>query len=334
MNGNLKMKKEKKLGIRKDKKAQIGIDFLAGLSFFMIGLLCLTQVIPGMFLPFQTETIDLNSVAYRTSVILVEDAGYWSDGVNEGEDWENNIDSTKRIGLAIDKTHPNELELNKLSMFGDETKISDESLSDKLGLYRIIGDSKIYYGYNIALTSLDGDVLALRGGKIPEYGDVSSMKRIVKAQTDLIYDLDWGDLKSVFPPQDDKADFNITLPESNIEMIINGMAIQLPANDPKLNNIKINGNMKTLGVDYWVWVDNGTRYFEPQSATPIRLPKMPYNASSRLKIVIDKNAFDVGMNLLEIKFVGVKIGVGIVELDNMEKVPIYKNAMLRVNIWS
>ena len=326
-----------------DKRGQMSIDFLVGISLFILALSFVAVSISGMFLPFQTETIDLNSVSYRTSVILVEDAGYWNDGGNNGEDWENNINNTERIGLAIDKMHPNELELNKLTMFGDETEIDNEDLADKLGLYRIISDSKVYYGYNIALTSLDGEILVLRGSEIPEYGDVSSMKRIVKAQigTEFIVVKLNGD-----PEENDKALFKTTNPEEDIIMVVKGWMVSQEGINPDLKFIYIDeeGNKLSLGTDYWIWIKNETSYFVSQTASlpsenpkspDIPLPNIPYNTTAELKIKISKNALHIGENLIGIKFDHIVIEEsGCVNLDELEKTIISEPAILKVNIWN
>ena len=319
----------------KDKRGQMGIDFIVGISIFMLALLFFVSVISGMFLPFQTETIDLNSVSYRTSVILVEDAGYWNDGTNDGEDWENNIDSTKRIGLAIDKMHPNELELNKLTIFRDETEISDKELSNKLGLYRIIGDSKVYYGFNIVLTSLGGEVLMSRGDEIPEYGDVSSMKRIVNTQTDSAYLL--TTLKGDLPLPNNKARFSVTKKDEDITIIVGDLIVDTEPNNPKMEHIKILNKSPSLlekGIDYKVWIDNSTGNFEFLD-TPMQLPPYPYNSTSLMKITIYKDAFIDGVNEIEVKFTGIKIiEEGCVNLDELEKTIISEPAILKVNIWN
>jgi hypothetical protein len=171
----------KKRKMLKDERGQMGIDFIAGVSLFMLTLLFLVHFIPGMFVPFQSETIDLSSVAYRTSVILVEDPGWWDNGtgIDYGEDWEkaNHVDNVSRVGLAIDKKHPNMLNMSKINAF--ENNITYENLTDKLGLYRNISGNEIDYGYSITLRGLDGTIMATGGETSPEYGDVSSMKRIV-----------------------------------------------------------------------------------------------------------------------------------------------------------
>lgn len=326
---------EQKLKMGKDEKGQIGIDFLAGMSLFMLALLFLTQVIPGMFLPFQTETIDLNSVAYRTSVILVEDPG-WGD---QGIDWEKeNIENVSRIGLAIDKAHPNMLKKSKLDGFKNNTQFSDIQLARKLGLYRHIGNSDIYYGYNITIADLNDNPIAARGASVPDHGDVSSMKRIVKAQTGteiVIVELLGA------PPENKKARFNITDPEDDIVFVIEGFVVKGSRPELKFINVDNEGNKLSYGIDYWLWVMNGTDSFELQTTTSpnpklpdIPLPDVPYNATAKLKIKIRKEVLHTGENLIEIKFDHIEIQEsGCVNLDELERIPIYEIARLRVNIW-
>ena len=323
-----------------DKRGQMSIDFLVGISLFILALSFVAVSISGMFLPFQTETIDLNSVSYRTSVILVEDAGYWSNENNNGEDWENNIGSTKRIGLAIDKMHPNELELNKLTIFRDETEINNEELTNKLGLYRMIGENKVYYGYNIALISLGGEVLMSRGDEIPEYGDVSSMKRIVNAQTDSEFIIE--KLKGN-PEANDKALFNITNQEKDIIILIKGWKVSQEEQNPILEFINIEGSKISLGSDYWVQLKNETNYFVMQTASlpsenpespKIPLPDIPYNTTAELKIKISKNALHTGVNDIDIRFIHIVIEEkGRINLDEIEETIISEPAILKVNIW-
>jgi len=174
---NLVVRKRKML---KDERGQLSIDFLVGISLFILALLFMAHFIPGMFVPFQSETIDLNSVAYRTSVILVEDPGWWDNGTGYGEDWEKqNIEDVRRVGFAIDKEHPNMLKWSKIEGF----KTCGANLTRKLGLYRNIGGNPIDYGYNITVVNSSENILAARGDAVPEYGDVSSMKRILWTRT-------------------------------------------------------------------------------------------------------------------------------------------------------
>jgi len=319
----------------KDERGQMSIDFLVGMSIFMFALIFVVLFIPGMFLPFQTETIDLNSVAYRTSVILVEDPG-WGD---KGIDWEKqNIENVSRIGLAIDKKHPNVLDMKKLAVFENETLINNTQLARKLGLYRNIGNSDIYYGYNITITDLNDKPIAARGASVPDYGDVSSMKRIVKAQTGT--ELIIVELMGA-PPENKKARFNTTDPEGDIVMVIKGIVVKGSRPELKFVNVDNEGNKLSYGVDYWVWIMNGTDYFELQTTTTpnpklpdIPLPDVPYNETAKLKLKIRHDAFHAGENLIELKFDHIEIQKsGCVNLDELERVPVYENALLMVNVW-
>ena len=321
--------------MRKDERGQMSIDFLVGMSLFMLALVFLMLHIPGMFLPFQTETIDHNSVAYRTSVILVEDPG-WGD---KGTDWEKqNIDNVSRIGLAIDKAHPNMLDMKKLATFENETLINNANLARKLGLYRHIGNSDVYYGYNITIADLNNNPIAARGASIPDHGDVSSMKRIVNAQigTEVVIVELLG-----APPENKKARFNTTNPEGDIVMVIEGIVVKGSNPELKFINVDNEGNKLSYGIDYWLWVMNGTDSFELQTANSpnpklpdIPLPDVPYNETAKLKIKIKKEVLHAGENLIEIKFDHIEIQEsGCVNLDELDRVPVYEVARLRVNIW-
>ncbi|MGB7533297.1 MAG: hypothetical protein WA977_10060 [Halobacteriota archaeon] len=324
----------------KDERGQMSIDFLAGLSLFMLALLFLAQFIPGMFVPFQSETIDLSSVSYRTSVILVEDPGWWDNGTCNNTDWENHNDSVSRVGLAFDKDSPNMLDMSKINAFNDGTL----DLTDKLGLYRNINGNRLNYSYNITLWRLNETIMATWGETSPEYGDVSSMKRLVNAQTGTVLILEWGELKGD-PHANDKALFNITEPKEDITIIIEGMEIFPSNGNPRLECIKAGlnpnpANKLDMGTEYWVWIDNSTGSFEEVIETGtdpnIGLPPYPYNATSRLKIKISKNALDPSAtNYIEVKFLQVLIhGEPCINLDELEKVVIYKNAILKVKIWT
>lgn len=56
-------------------EGQISIDFLVGISIFLLTLAFMIQFIPGLFMSVSGEG-SLNSVAYRTATILAEDPGW------------------------------------------------------------------------------------------------------------------------------------------------------------------------------------------------------------------------------------------------------------------
>ncbi|MHC1585473.1 MAG: DUF7287 family protein [Candidatus Syntropharchaeia archaeon] len=140
---------------------QISIDFITAIAIFMLMFTFLVLQIPGIFVPFQTTVTDLQPVAYRTSVILVEDCGWWN---NTHTQWETEIsDPSKisRIGLAknkpgSDRGIPNLLSKDKiegLKSLYQNTNYS--SIQEKLGLKTSIRS----YDYNISLRNSTGSLL-------------------------------------------------------------------------------------------------------------------------------------------------------------------------------
>jgi hypothetical protein len=103
----------------------INLDFLVGLLVFMMAFLYVIVTIPGVFLPYQANSVDLVSVAYRTSAILAEDPGWWTNKTDpvamppyNNTNWESSdhLQYVARVGLANDKQHPNLLSMKKISM--------------------------------------------------------------------------------------------------------------------------------------------------------------------------------------------------------------------------
>ncbi|MDY6958444.1 MAG: hypothetical protein SVK08_04735, partial [Halobacteriota archaeon] len=245
------------MSILKRTDAQISMDFLTGITIFLVTFIAIALFIPGMFTPFQSETIDLNSVAYRTSVILVEDPGRWNNTTVGGSDWEKNITTRtnlKRLGLAIDKDNPNVLNLSKIKYFNNETYLNNSEIIFNLSLYRRIGTTNVTYGYNISIAELgDGTVLAERGGNISSTsGDVVSMKRTVLAQTGYYYPyayIDGENLTQDDPLNNTKALINITGPIDE-DVIFEITNFNISGIDPKFQTMKINGTLINAGIDF------------------------------------------------------------------------------------
>jgi len=69
-----------------DETGTLSIDFLAGFTIFLLALIWVLSMIPGLLIGLQSYTIDYDAVAYRTGVILVEDPGWPAS-----PGWETNI---------------------------------------------------------------------------------------------------------------------------------------------------------------------------------------------------------------------------------------------------
>jgi hypothetical protein len=166
-----------------DNEGMLSIDFLAGFSIFMIGLILVISMVPGILVGIESYNIDYDAVAYRTGVVLVEDPG-WS---NNGTHWEMENPYHKmdidRIGLAISKDTPNILSKSKVEKFFNTSYFTLEEIDQKL----LFGDMP--YSYNFTLDvdggqsfgSIPGGTAVNGSSQIPEisYGYI---KRLVKVK--------------------------------------------------------------------------------------------------------------------------------------------------------
>jgi len=137
-----------------DDDGQMTLDFLLGLVIFMLAVLYLATAIPGIFMPYQSNAVDLSSVVYRTSALLVEDPGYYlpagSSPGSTGWEMQDNIDCLSRIGLASSKSTPGVISLKKINALSDN--VTYERSRDKLGL-----NNTVPYDYSLEISWVDED---------------------------------------------------------------------------------------------------------------------------------------------------------------------------------
>lgn len=132
---------------------QMNIDFIIGLGIFLLALMYVLYAVPGIFLPYQATSVDLSSVVYRTSAILVEDPGWYSNGdpdnPKNGTNWENpqNLQYLSRIGLADSKETPNVLSIDKIKALNDTYQADPSKTLSRLGL-----NNTLRYHYNLTIT--------------------------------------------------------------------------------------------------------------------------------------------------------------------------------------
>lgn len=147
----------------------MSLDFLAGFTIFMLALIMVVSMVPGLLAGLESSGIDYDAVAYRTGVILVEDPGWPVYPPWEMND-EAHKDEIERIGLAVSKETPNILLSTKVDAFFNSFFTPDD--------YRnlaIFGD--IPYSYNISLRS--GSDLEQTGDPLP-LGGYGYIRRVVK----------------------------------------------------------------------------------------------------------------------------------------------------------
>lgn len=140
----------------------MSFDFLAGFTIFIISLVMVISMLPGIFIGPSSISIDYDAVAYRSGVILAEDPG---DPDNPS--WELpsvQKEDINRFGLAVSKDTPLILSSSKIKDFYD----TDLFTCPDDYLQRIFF-GEIPYSFNISLSY--GDQIKMMGGEYPKsYG--------------------------------------------------------------------------------------------------------------------------------------------------------------------
>ncbi len=177
------------MGLRiEDESGNLNIDFLVGVVIFIGAFLYIIGTIPGFFLPYQTNSVDLGSVVYRTSCLLAEDPGWYVDDVSgvNGTAWEyEDIAKLARVGLAVDKKTPNVLAMDKVSRMSSIPYVLSR---DDLGL-----NNTLVYNYSLKITRFlpdDTDQVLLNISQPSYASNVESIDRtiIIREGEGLYYD--------------------------------------------------------------------------------------------------------------------------------------------------
>ncbi|SFM67199.1 DUF7287 family protein [Methanolobus profundi] len=252
-----------------DDRGQIAVDFLLGISLFLIALIFTVQFIPGMFMAGSARESSLDYTAYRTATILVEDTGWWGNSTSSGTDWEEHPANAMRVGLAVDDdtssrltNTPNVLSMNKTVQL---MQMNDEDLIEILGLYNNIDGTRFSYGYNISITKNNGPMVldgrpVMLGETAPSDRETSKITRIVLVEAGTVANFDADDLPiDPYTASVEDTILNITGPlENTIAIQINGLNIT--GIDPSFKKLTLDGVNLNEGIDYTSYkVDiNGT----------------------------------------------------------------------------
>jgi len=162
-------------------RGMLSVDFLAGFTIFLLALIMVINMVPGIMIGLESQNIDYDAVAYRTAVILVEDPGWPSNPPWELED-EYHKDEIARLGLAVSDNTPNVLSRSKIERFFPNSTGSKFFTDEEYGQKVIFADLPYApYAYNIAL-KIQGDPDDYElGSDVPErsYGYI---RRLVKVK--------------------------------------------------------------------------------------------------------------------------------------------------------
>lgn len=151
----------------KDNKGQVSLDYVIGISIFILSFFFLLSVLSNLVLPFQFNSDETKSMADRISIILVETS---SDN-----------------GIAVSDSSPNILDKTKItqlnsSLNNNVTFESYDSKRYKLGLLT----STLKYNINVSLRYFNNTLYPnstsplLQAGAIPdESSNLGQTVRIV-----------------------------------------------------------------------------------------------------------------------------------------------------------
>lgn len=186
--------KKRRSGVAIDDSGQLSIDFLAGISIFVLTIIIAATMISSLLIGLQAKKIDYDAVAYRTGVILVEDPGEPNTQFNyltitESDQWEFigffQKDKVRRFGLSLYKSTPHVLAEQKILSFYNSARFPDVSeYRDRI----IAGDYP--YNFNVTLKQIGGDTYSVGDTFDPNstYGYIRRVV-LVKNQTQAKVDL-------------------------------------------------------------------------------------------------------------------------------------------------
>jgi hypothetical protein len=210
----------------------LSLDFLAGFTIFMLALIMVVSMVPGLLAGLQSSGIDYDAVAYRTGVILVEDPGWPAY-----PSWElygkAQKDEIQRMGLAVSKETPNILLSTKIEKFFDESFFTADDYRGKV----IFGDIPYSYNFSLNISHPDGTYgLKQAGDPLPPgYGYI---RRVVKIKEPGVAEIK-GSAESPYwtsTPTMTKQNFTVRL---NFSQLLNQSVAPAYRIDPRIEPVNV-----------------------------------------------------------------------------------------------
>lgn len=317
-----------------DDGGQIGIDFLLGISIFMLTLAFMVQFIPGLFASSSSGGSSLSSVAYRTASILVEDPGWWSNNTHNGTNWENHTENIRRLGLARDTTTSTRLtdEVNFLARLKilSMMELDREEITTRLGLYDNVSGAHVEYGYNITITENSAPLLlngtrATFGETPPVAADIYKVTRVVLVETGSVACFDADELTA---SSSNIAKINVSgLQSDNVTIQITDFNVT--GTSPEFKNATLDG-VNITSSNYAAYKRTNTSEFV-DATVPISL-----NSTDTLRLSFNYTLFPapttytLGLEFVNISFTPVPPPYTNYS-ENVE--PLYEPARLTVEVW-
>lgn len=294
----------------RDDDGNINIDFLVGLMVFVLAFSYVMTAIPGIFIPYQSTSIDLGSVVYRTSSILVEDPGWFTDKATNVSfsNWEqgSNLNNVMRVGLAIDKRSPNVLSMDKIRAMQGLPYLK---VRDKMGL-----NNTVMYDFSLTLRKIGSDSPLLNlSGEYPT-SIVESIDRIVhirEGQGILINSPDYfSQTNNISGPQSYGVIYYNPSLSGNVSIRIQGLDLTgIPTDSQEPVNVSFYfSDAHEMWSDFNVVANysNHEYYIYKDGYYVNDIQSEEYNASSVIDIIVDTDRihsthFNPIMNLSTIR---------------------------------
>lgn len=143
--------------IYKNDDALMSIDYVAGISIFLITVIFVFQFMYGLFIPFNVSSDGVTLSADRVSMVIIE--RYL------------NVDKSKDIG-TIDQ--------GKLYYFND-VKLNSSNYTEYKKTLKEVGlfSTEVIYDLNVSVTRLDDSIMSQSGPSLPNDIDIGQTKRMV-----------------------------------------------------------------------------------------------------------------------------------------------------------
>ncbi len=179
-----------------DDSGLLSIDFIIGLSIFLIAFMMVATMASGLLVGLQSKHVDYDAVAYRTAVMLTEDPGepvqivdFSAYKGNESTlDWEfvksGETEYVDRFGLAVSKSTPRVISLKKFNSI-NASFFSREDYEKKL-LF-----SNYPYNFNVTIQKRDLNIPLTIGDPYIENQQCGYIRRVflVKEPNPIIVNL-------------------------------------------------------------------------------------------------------------------------------------------------
>ncbi|WP_135613002.1 hypothetical protein [Methanococcoides sp. AM1] len=153
-----------KRNLRRDTEGQVTIDYLIGITIFIVALFFIFQYSAGLFTPFQSNSDEVTLVADRVATSITE----------------------KEISAGNINT-PNLIDGNKTVEYFDQLS-TDIGYKDEVGELGLRGD---YHRYELNVTLENSTEVRMAGKALPFSNNIGQTKRIV-----LIEDSDTGETET------------------------------------------------------------------------------------------------------------------------------------------